>query len=132
MEKIRIWRIVLGIIAALALFVAVLLTLAAATTPEWQVAELQQVNQIHYIGLYQKCVFALRQGPSSFPQWLCTYMPYEQNPINYHNNLIPGTSEVDYNGYGGIECKMIIFLVSSAINFELTQKLARSKSQDHL
>src|SRR5271154_4701671 len=113
---IRGCRIGVSLLALFALIVAIVLTIVAATTPSWQVANLEQVNQIRYVGLYQTCAYGSRQGSGSFPQWLCTFIPYGQghlqNRFNFVNgrmeslqpNMVPGGSEVDYVGYGG-ECK---------------------------
>lgn len=92
---------------------AVILTMAAVCTSEWQWAYLEQVDQLHYTGLYQKCVLGSRQGPYAPPQWQCTYIPYDQ-PARLQPSMYPAlggavnlfgpysnTNQVDRTAFGG-------------------------------
>lgn len=111
-------RIISGIVAVVLIFVAFSLTIAAFTTPQWQVANMEQVNQLRYIGLYQTCTYGSRQGPQSPPQWVCTFISYGEyylsNQFVLTNNFggldqsigFTKNNQVDYVGYGG-ECKKI-------------------------
>ena len=117
----RSCRIITGIFAIIFIFIAFSLTIAAFTTPQWQVAYMEQVYQIRYLGLYQTCTYGSRQGPQSPPQWVCTFISYGDyylsNQFFLANNVggleqsigFPKSYQNDYVGYGG-ECKSELFL----------------------
>lgn len=104
-------RIAVGGVGVFILFVAFSLTLAAIFTPQWQVAGLEQVNQVRFIGLYQTCAYGSRQGPMSPPQWICTFIPYgHRNQFmfgsaavsGFHGPVVTGQgSENDHTANGG-------------------------------
>jgi len=107
---IRGCRIAVSLIAVIALFLAIALTISAATIPQWQVAVLDQVSQIRYIGLYQSCTYGSRQGPEGWPQWICVFIPYGQENLQHHYHFGNGqwqvmenygSNEVDYTARGG-------------------------------
>lgn len=108
-------RIAISVAAVLLLLLAVILATAAVCTPEWQWAYLEQVDQLHYLGLWQKCVYGSRQGPTGPRQWQCTFIPFE--PYRFRNQMFSAlggtvhqfdissnTNRVDYTAFGG-ECK---------------------------
>lgn len=101
---IRVCRIFVSFVALLALFIAVALTIVAVTTPYWQVANMEQVNQIRVIGLYQSCAYAYRQGSSQLPAWICTFIPFRQiGQLQIQKIMDPASRhvEVDYTALGG-------------------------------
>jgi hypothetical protein len=123
-------RIAVSGVAVFLIFVAFALTLAAIFTPQWQVAGLEQVNQIRFIGLYQTCAYGSRQGPYSPPQWICTFIPYGRGygaQASYALSGSPGgviqpfiaggNSENDYNAYGGESWRLatLVLLVMAAL-----------------
>lgn len=114
-------RIAINGLTAFVQLIAIILTIVAITSPQWQIAVLDQVNQLRFIGLYQTCAFGSRQGPASLGQWVCTFIPYGYEPYFHQrqaymrNELIandagllgfPKLNEIEYNAYGG-ECKNI-------------------------
>lgn len=75
----RIFRLILEFISVSALLLATLMTLSALCTPSWQVVDMKQLNQLHYHGLWQDCVYGNRAGGSDNSKaWECTIKLYGQ------------------------------------------------------
>lgn len=113
----RGFRIVIKAVAVFFLLLAVILVTAALCSPWWQWAYLEQVDQLHYLGLWQKCVYGSRQGPTGPRQWQCTFIPFQ--PQMFRTQMMPSmggtlnsfditanTNRVDYTAFGG-ECKRL-------------------------
>lgn len=107
----RAGSILINLISIISLFAAIALTLASMMIPEWEVAILSQVGQIHYFGLYHTCTYGNRQGPMGQGSWACTLIPYGkqmgQEWMNWHiqqPGLSAASMETNYYVEGG-ECK---------------------------
>jgi len=75
----RVFRLILEYISVFALLLATLMTISALCTPEWQVVNMKQLNQLHYHGLWQDCVYGNRAGGSeNSKDWECTIKLYGQ------------------------------------------------------